>query len=375
MSRATCQLLPARVLGHHRLLGACHDFGSAVEIRKPHILELGLDQDVLRPQQGQVALFVLANQDVQHPIGHRQGVGRILRLCSRRLLRQVRRDQHIGPFLQGHLDRQVGHQASIDIGFAVDFHRGKDGGCGHAGADGQVQRAVVKHLLLTVAEACRHRPERNLEVIERQPCRHMRGQLLQQGQKALPITHATRKAERPVAHTKLQLDRVLPLVGPGALGQFQPVNLVQCDLGRVETADHAFDLVNRQPTGVQPANHRAHAGAHNAGNRHLVPFQPPQHAQMRKPLGSAPGQHHHHTGCGGRRTDRQAAPPQGCNTTQRAPKRKETERIHAKVRKDRNAWILGKRCMPAPRPQAAPKAPGLRAIIAVFAGNPPSAKY
>ena len=288
----------ARIVRLYRLLAHGHDIGHTAEIRKPHFSELRLHQQVLLAQQRQIAFLVLPDQDVEHLVCHhqcvaRQGIGVFWRLS------QVRGHDDLGALLQGHLDWQIGHQATVHIGLALDFHRCKHPRCGHAGPNGEMQRTLTKHRRLTIAVARGHGPKRNLQCVEIHLRRHMGRELLQQGQKALPVTQATREAQLPGLDAKLQLDRVLALVLPGAQGQLLTVDLIERHTGRVEVADHALDLVDAQSAGIQPANHGAHAGAHQPRDRYPVALEPPQHRQVGKALGPAACQYHHHTWPGG----------------------------------------------------------------------------
>ena len=70
--------------------------------------------------------------------------------------------------------------------------------------------------------------------------------------------------------------------------------LVKRDLGRIQIADHLFDVVGGHATRIQPANHRSHAGGHNARNLDMVFFQAPQYRQMGKAFRPATGQYDHH---------------------------------------------------------------------------------
>ncbi len=278
-------------------LAARNHLGRTPKLGKPHIAQGRAHQHIRRPQQRQVAPFVLANQQGDHVVGHRQRVA-WLRVLGALIRPQKRRHHHIGAFLQRHLHRQIGHQPAVHIHLAVDLHRRKHPRRGHAGANRQIQPTLVKHLGGAVAVAGGHRAEWNLELVKRHRRRHMGQQLLQQRQKTLAIAHASRERQTTVLDAKLKFNRVLLLVLAGAVGQLQAVELVQRHLGRVQAANHFLDLPRVQPGGVQPTNDRAHAGAHNARNRHLVFFQLTQHRQVRKPLGSATGQHHHHLGRG-----------------------------------------------------------------------------
>ena len=88
--------------------------------------------------------------------------------------RQIRGNDHICPLMQCHFDRQIGHQPTVNVGLAIHFHRRKDSGCRHAGADGQVQGASVKHLHFAIPIPGGHRSERNFQVIEIDLRRDMR---------------------------------------------------------------------------------------------------------------------------------------------------------------------------------------------------------
>ena len=103
--------------------------------------------------------------------------------------------------------------------------------------------------------------------------RQMCGQLLQQGQKALTITHTACKAQLPVTDSKLQINRVLPLVFTCAQGQFLAVNLVQRHFGGIQAAHHTLNVIGAQATGVKPADHSAHARPHQPGNPDAVTLQ------------------------------------------------------------------------------------------------------
>ena len=208
------QLLKTRLLPEHCTFAQSHNARHLTEIGEAHLLKIGLHQQVLCAQQGQIALLVLTNQDVEHPVGHRQRIA-CRSVAQVTVLPKVRGHDHRGSLLQRDLNRQVGDQASVHIGFSIDLDGRKDAGCSHAGPNGQVQRPFTKHGQLTVTVTGRHSPEGNSQLVKVHMRRQMRSQLLQQGQKALAIAHTPGKAELPVLEAKLQIDRVLPLVFTG----------------------------------------------------------------------------------------------------------------------------------------------------------------
>ncbi len=146
---------------------------------------------------------------------------------------QKRGDDDICALLQSHLDRQVGHQSAIHIGFIVDLDRCKHSRRGHAGTDGQMQSPLVKDLHLTIAVPRRHSPEGDFQIIEIHLRRDMRRQILQERQKPLTVADAPRKTGYAILDTELQVHRVFLLVGPSSRRQLQAVELIQCHFRRI----------------------------------------------------------------------------------------------------------------------------------------------
>ena len=115
---------------------------------------------------------------------------------------------------------------------------------------------------------------------------------LQQQRQVLALDHAQRQAEAAiVAETEFLFDQEIPVI------LFAPKRYVftRWRVGQgllpVDTQRQLLQLVNFVARRIQPANHRAHAGAGNRIDMNTLLFKRLEHTDMRQATGSPAGQH------------------------------------------------------------------------------------
>jgi hypothetical protein len=250
--------------------------------------EVGLDQDVVRPERGEARVDVLLGQDRDHLAADAEQVpDRLLR--ERRA--DVHDDQHVDPHRSGDVHGHVLEQTAVDEHAPVDRHRREHAGDRHARAHrgGEVPR--LQDDLVAGHEVDRHAAIRDRQVVEAAQVVGLERQEAELGLEPLPLDEAHRERDRALVHADAQLGQeaailllaaevevlapwaVAQEVGPGALG--------------ADARQQVLQLPRRVAVCVEAADDRTHARARDAVDRDAHLLEHLEDAGVRGPAGAA----------------------------------------------------------------------------------------
>lgn len=201
-------------------------------------------------------------------------------------------DGDIHAHLPRHVQRDVIGHAAVHQQPTVQLHRGEYRRDRHAGTDHLGQVALAEHHLLAGGDIGRHRAEGNRQLVEISRVAAVGEHAFQQQRQVLALDHAQWQAQATVV-TKAEFlfDQEIPVILLAPERYVLAGRCVGQGLLPVDAQRELFQLVDFVAGGVQPTDHRTHAGAGNRIDLDALLFQRLEHADMRQPTGGATGQH------------------------------------------------------------------------------------
>ncbi|MNF63128.1 hypothetical protein D3C84_448220 [compost metagenome] len=276
--------------------GLDHVAGTA-EVGGAEARQRWLDQHVGGIQGGQLDLGVGAGHQGHRLVEHVHHRGQLLARAQR--CADVHHYHAVDAHLAGHVHRDVVHHAAVHQQPAVHFHRGEHGGYRHAGADRLGQVAAAEHHLLAGGDIGGHGAEGDGQLVEVTGIAGMHQQTLQQQGEVLALDHPERQAQAAViAEAQALLDQEVAVVLLAAEGHVLPWRVVGQGLLPVQVGGDLLQLIDLIARRIEPADHRAHAGAGDGVDLDALFLQRLEHADMGQPAGGAAGQHQADPGFG-----------------------------------------------------------------------------
>ena len=271
------------VAGVDQLFGAA-EIGGAVAAQGR------LYQQVLGAQGGQLGLGIASGHHgsglIEH-IDHRQQfVARLQRRAD------IHHDEAIDTHVAGDVHGNVVDHAAIDQQAALDLHRREHRRDRHAGADGLGQMAAAEYHLLVVGDIGGHGAEGNRQVVEVARIADVHQQPFQQEREVLALDHAERQAQATVVtEAQFLLDQEVAVILLAAKGNVLARRVVGQHLLPIQRQCQFLQLGHAVARCVEPANHRAHAGASHCVDVHAVLFQRLEHADVSQSACGSSGKH------------------------------------------------------------------------------------
>ncbi len=141
--------------------------------------------------------------------------------------------------------------------------------------------------------------ERDGEIVEVLDLRHRQCQAAQYLRELLPLHQSARQAETPALQPQREFDQEVLVLELAAEIQVLARRPVAERVLPVHRSHDALDVGGREARGVQPADHRAHAGAGDGIDRHVILFEHFEHADVRRASRAAAREHQPDPGTSG----------------------------------------------------------------------------
>lgn len=266
--------------GSRSLLADRDGFTLALEARRADVAQRRLDEHVLLPELGKLAIHRTLAQHVDELRGDRERGVELAALHERRL--DVHRDDHIGAQAARLVDRQVVGDAAIHEQPPANLHwrhRARDG---HAGAHRLRQAAVREQHGLAGFDVGGQGAEGDGQAGEILHVRHRPGQAAQEALDLYAADQPRRHRDTILAQAELDLGKPrgrLRLAPQGLLGARRAV--VE-DVAPVGGEHRLLELASTNAGRIGAADDGAHAGAGDAIHRHAQGFEHLEHADVRR---------------------------------------------------------------------------------------------
>ena len=271
------------VAGVDHVLGAA-EVGDAVGGQRR------LDQHILGVQGLELFFGIAPGHQGDGLVEHVHHRGQLLARAQRRA--DVHHDGDVDAHLPRHVQRDVIGHAAVHQQSAVEFHWREHGRDRHAGADHLGQVAFAEHHFFAGGDIGCDGAKGDRQLVEISRVAAVGKHAFQQQREVLALDDAQRQAEAAiVAETEFLLDQEVPVILLAAKRHVLPGWRIGECLLPIDTQCELFQLINLVARRVQPADHRAHAGAGNCIDMNPLFLQGLEHADVGQPACGAAGQH------------------------------------------------------------------------------------
>ena len=295
--------LQPRQRRHRRLFAQRHALVEPCgEIGRTHIVQSGNDQHIARVQSFALAFGFLQHHCGDHLVGDAERIEQLLAFFQRRA--DIHRNDPLRAPALRDLHRQIQRHAAVDQRLLPVTDRRQCARHRHAGAHRVDQIAMIHHHRIPGFQIGADRAERNRQIVETRDVRARQQRRAQRHRKALTFEHRRRHAQLAVAQAQPAFRQKTAVFGHAPLGERAAVDAVGEHRVPVQRAQLGFDFGRTHAAGVQTADHRAHAGAHDAVHRNALALQHLDDADVRHAARTAAAEHQTRVEAGGPRPRR-----------------------------------------------------------------------
>ena len=249
-----------------------------------------LDQYVIGMQSRQLFFGVAPGHQGDRLIEHVHHGSQLLAVAQR--CADIDDDGDVDAHFPRDIQRDVVGHAAVHQQPAIKLDRGEHCGDGHARADHLRQVAFAKHHFFAIGDVGGHGAKRDRQFVEVAGVAGVRQQAFQQQCEVLALNHPQWQAEAAVvAKAQFLFHQKVAVVLLAAKWHVLARRRVGQRRLPVDAQGELFQFIDLVARGVQPTDHRAHAGAGNRVDPDALFFQRLEHADVRQPARSAAGQH------------------------------------------------------------------------------------